>query len=102
MTVEEPLTPNSNRIPTYHPRIISQEAVNFITDNTYYNVTMTIWAPDIFLAADVSSSHGVANHDLDIEYFSAPVVHPVTGETIYSVLSRYVKLQVIVCNCILI
>ena len=89
MVVEEATTPNSGRIPLYHSNMISQEAINFVTDSTYYGTNMDIWTPEVFLTADTSSLHGTSNYDADIEHFCAPVVYPDTGETITS----YKKLQ---------
>ena len=88
MAVQEPTTPNCNRIPLYHPNMISQEAINFVTESVH-GTNMDIWTPEVFMTADTSSSHGTSNHDADLEHFCAPVVHPETGETITS----YKKLQ---------
>ena len=68
--------------------MISQEAINLVTEATYYGDNMDVWTPNVFLTADTSSSHGTSNYDADIEHFCAPVVHPDTGETI----SNYKKL----------
>ena len=84
MEMQEATRPNCDRIQTYHPKITSEEAVNFISDNTYYNVDMRHWTLGIFLEADISSLHGTANHDLAIKRFYAPVFFAVTGETISS------------------
>ena len=89
IVVEEATTPNSNRIPLYHPNMISQEAINFVTENTYYGTNMDIWAPEVFLMADTLLSHKTSNYDTVIEHFCAPVVHLDTSKTIMS----YKKLQ---------
>ena len=81
--------PNSIRIPVYHPRMISQEAVNLVTESTYYGTNMDIWTPDVFLTANTLSSHRTSTYDADIEHFCAPIVHPDTVKTITS----YKKLQ---------
>ena len=84
MVVEEATTPNSNRIPSWHPNMILHEANNLVTENTYYGTNMDIWTPDVFLTADILLSHVTLNYDADIDHLCAPVVHPDTGETITS------------------
>ena len=91
MVVEEATTPNSNRIPLYHPNMISQEAINLVTESAYYGTNMNIWTPDVFLTADTSWSHVISNYDADTEHCCVLVVRPDTGKTIRS----YKKLQ---CN----
>ena len=91
MVVEEATTPNSNRISLYHPNMISQEAINLVTESAYYGTNMNIWTPDVFLTADTSLSHKTFTYDADIEHCCVLVVRPDTGKTIRS----YKKLQ---CN----
>ena len=88
MVVEEATTPNLGRIPLYHPNMISQEAINFVTESVH-GTNIDIWTHKVFLTAGTSLSHGTSNYDADIEHFCAPVVHLETGETITS----YKKLQ---------
>lgn len=71
--------PNSARIPIYQPNIITQEAVDAITANVYYNDDTYTWTPRKYLQGEKD-----INYDRDIEHFCALVVHPETGETITS------------------
>ena len=73
---------SSDRIPLCQPNLISQEAVNAVTESAVY-ANNAIWTPSKYLLANVSTSAG-SNLDGDIEHFCAPVVHPETGETITS------------------
>ena len=77
-----------NQIPLYSLSIISQEAVNHITDNVYYKEKQQPWLPRSFITSSPTQING-SNLDVDIEHFCAPVVHPVTGETI----TQYRKLM---------
>ena len=79
---------DSKRIPMVRGNIISQEAVNFVTA-AVYGETGTAWLPQEFVFA--STGNDVTNNDstYEIEHFCAPVIHPVTGETI----TQYRKLQ---------
>ena len=62
------------------PNIISQEAVNHITNKVYYKEKQQPWLPRSFITS--SPTKIGENYDVDIEHFCASVVHPVTGETI--------------------
>ena len=64
------------------PNLISQEAVNAVTESAVY-ANNAVWTPSKYLLANVSTSAG-SNLDGDIEHFCAPVIHPETGETITS------------------
>ena len=71
-----------NRIPLFHPSpsIISQDAVNLLTSKVYYQDDSNAWLPSSFI---VSSPTKIgSNYDVDVEHFCAPVVHPITSETI--------------------
>ena len=65
--------------------IVSPEAVTVLTAKICLEVDEA-WLPDDFIVAQPAHR----NHDgsnignIDIEHFCAPVVHPVTGETITS------------------
>ena len=81
-------TPNCNRIPINSPNIISQEAVNFLTDHVW-NALDEVWTPDQILEHSPTARWSATiNQAVDIEHFCAAVVHPVTGETI----TQYKKL----------
>ena len=73
-------TPNSFRIPLANPNIISQDAVNLLTDNVFKDNDEK-WRPDAFITANPTGRNQNV-YDADIEHFCAPVVHPTTGETI--------------------
>jgi hypothetical protein len=75
----QPITPNSTRLPIATSHLISQEALNAITDQVYYHDSVA-WTPNDFLTAATNEIRH--NFDVDIEHFCAGVVHPVTGETI--------------------
>eukprot|EP00984_Skeletonema_dohrnii_P002769 scaffold955_cov79-Skeletonema_dohrnii-CCMP3373.AAC.11 len=75
----QPITPNSTRLPIATSHIITQEALNAVTDQVYYQDSMA-WTPRDFLTAATNEIR--QNYDVDIEHFCAGVVHPVTGETI--------------------
>ena len=72
--------PNSARIPLHQPNIITQAAVDELTANVYYGAHAACWMPNKYLQFDPANT----NANADIEHFCAPVVHPVTGETITS------------------
>ena len=79
-------TPNCSRIPFASSNIISQEAVNLLTTRSYYEDALA-WTPDTddFISSSPTSTDRKSSlHDADIEHFCAPVIHPVTGETISS------------------
>ena len=75
-------TPNSERIPVTLSRLISQEALHFLT--------YKVWdAPDDRWTQQDLLDHSPTEHqtnenfyDVDIEHFCKAVVHPDTGETI--------------------
>ena len=78
--------PNFSRIPFASPNMISQEAVNLLTTRSYYE-DQRPWTPetDTFITSSpTSNDNKSARYDADIEHFCAPIVHPVTGETISS------------------
>ena len=66
--------------------MISQEAVNFISEKVY-NEDPTTWMPESFITSSPSLSPK-NNYKVDIEHVCAPVIHPITGETI----TQYQKL----------
>ena len=68
-----------------HVNIVSPEAVNFLTAKVYAEVDET-WLPNDFIVAQPTQQNhdGTTIGDIDVEHFCAPVVHPVTGETITS------------------
>ena len=66
--------------------MISQEAVNFIREKVY-NKNPTTWMPETFITSSPSTAPK-NNYEVDIEHFCAPVINPVTGETI----TKYCKL----------
>ena len=87
-----PIEPNWSRIPLTSPNMISQEALNLITD-TSYQMSNKAWTPttnDFISSSPTSTDHRTSRYDVDIEHFCAPVVHPVTGKTIsnYKTLAR--------------
>ena len=84
ISITELHSPSSERIPRYYnntPHIITQEAVNLITEQVYYNENSNndIWIPER-LKPNVDNNNNM--FDLDIEHFCGGVVHPITGETI--------------------
>ena len=88
-TYEAPLaTPNSNRIPLVAPHIISQEAINYLTDKVW-DCTTGVWAAkEILVEEATNTDHQNSLQDVDIEHFCAAAVHPDTGETV----TQYKKL----------
>ena len=85
-----PTTLNSNRIPMVTPNMISQEALNMLT-NKVWDDTSTQWTPREFSEAYPTEMKTSENmFDVDIEHLCAAVVHPDTGETItkYKVLAN--------------
>ena len=48
------ITPNVTRITLSTPNIITQEAVNFITDQVYYKEYTTLWTPQSFIMTSSS------------------------------------------------
>ena len=89
-TVPHIINKNNNTTPHRSIRfqnvnIISQEVINFLTEKVYYqedgHVAWT-WPPHAFLEACPTESN--KNLDVNIEHFCAPVVHPITKETITS------------------
>ena len=87
-----PTTPNWSRIPFASPNVISQEAVNLLT-NKLYRSDNDAWTPntnDFVSSSPTSTDRATANYEADMEHFCAPVVHPVTGKTIsnYKALAR--------------
>ena len=67
--------------------IISQESINLVTKSVYED-TSNRWLPDDFITASRTAEPTNA-YDVELEYFCAPVVHPVTGVTI----TQYWKLE---------
>ena len=63
-----------------HLHMISQEAVNLLTNIVYKDVR-NMWLSDDFIT-DSSTSKSPDHYDIDIKHFCAAVVHPETGETI--------------------
>ena len=83
-----PATPNSNRMPLVTPHMISQEAVNYLTDKVW-DCTTGVWAAKEILVEEATNTDHQNNlQDVDVEHFCAAVVHPETGETI----TQYKKL----------
>ena len=79
--------PNSERLPYFNrSHIISQEAVNLLTEKVYYGETGNHWTPHILITASPMTRND--NLDLDVEHFCTPVIHLVTEETI----NKYQKL----------
>ena len=66
--------------------MISQEAVAFISEKVY-SEDPTTQIPESFISSSPSVSPN-NNYEVDIEHFCAPVIHPITGETI----TKYQKL----------
>ena len=69
MVVQEATPPNLNTIPLWHPNMISQEASNLVTEDTYYDTDMGVWTPENVLMADISSLHETFKYDADMEHF---------------------------------
>ena len=87
---ESSATVKSLRVSMAYSHIISQEAVNLLTARSYAE-DPTTWIPANFITSCPSSSTSNVNaHDIDIEHFCSPVIHPVTGESItnYKKLAR--------------
>ena len=63
-----------------HLHMISQEAVNLLTNIVYKDVR-NMWLSDDFIT-DSSTSKSLDHYDVDIKNICAAVVHPATGETI--------------------
>jgi hypothetical protein len=82
------MTPNSTRIPMARGNIISQEAVTFVTA-AVYGEPGTTWLPQEFVFASTVNDVANNNTTCEIDHFCAPVIHPVTGESI----TQYKKLQ---------
>ena len=68
--------------------MISQEAVNFISEKVY-NEDPTTWMPESFTTSSPSVSPK-NNYEIDIEHCCAPVIHPITGETI-TTYQKFIK-----------
>ena len=80
----------ANQLPFYSPGIISQEAVNILINNIYYQEDQNPWLPSLFITSAPSTiADNYDNYDINIEHFCAPVIHPITGETI----TQYQKLM---------
>ena len=60
--------------------IISQEAINLVT-NTVYGDTSKRWLPDDFITASPTAKPKNP-YNIEVEHYCDPVVHPVTGVTI--------------------
>ena len=60
--------------------IISQEAINLVT-NTVYGDTIKCWLPDDFITASPTAKQTNA-YNIEVDHYCAPVVHPVTDVTI--------------------
>ena len=79
--------PNSLRIPYFnHSQIISQEAVNHVTEKLFYGKPVYHWTSQAFVTEIPTTRN--ENLDVDIEHFCAPVIHPITGKMI----TKYQKL----------
>ena len=68
------------RIPMALSYIISQEAINLVT-NTVYGDTINRCLPDDFITV-IPTAKPTNAYDIEVEHYCAPVVHPVTGVTI--------------------
>ena len=91
LEIEEPIVAKTNnstpstraQLPSFRsPRIISQEAVNFVTTGVWNDPAST------FLPRCFQPKMEEEATMLDMEHFCAPVVHPKTGE----VITKYQKL----------
>ena len=71
---------NSKIIPMACSHIISQESINFVTNNVYED-TSNCWLPNDFITASPTDKPKNA-YDVELYHYCAPVVHPVTGVTI--------------------
>ena len=79
--------PNLLLIPYFnHSHIISQEAVNLVTEKLLYDKPVYHWTPRAFFTASPTTRN--SNLDVEIEHFCAPFIHPITGKTI----TKYQKL----------
>ena len=79
--------PNSERMPYFNcSHLISQEAVNLLTEKVYFGEPGNHWTPQIFINASPKTRN--ENLDVDVEHFCATVIHPITGET----TNKYQKL----------
>ena len=78
--------PNGTQIPICSPNNISQEAINFIYSQCYNDPGET-WVSDVLITFIPDT--GPSGADINIEHYCAPVMHPVTGETI----TQYKKLK---------
>ena len=87
-TMLPPVT-RANKISFRCPTMFSKDAVNLVTAGIYYREGEDKWTPRTFITASTGNSHGDNNYDVDVEHFCAPVVHPITGETI----TQYRKLK---------
>ena len=89
-TILQTIDPNCARIPFASSNIISQEAINLLT-NRINDDKKTTWIPSTFITSSpTTNDNRRGNYDADIEHFCAPVIHPITGETItnYKKLAR--------------
>ena len=71
--------------------MISQQAINIVTEDTYYGTNMDVCTLEHFLTSDNLSLHGPSNYDQDIEHFCTLVVDPDNGNitTNYKTLTQY-------------
>ena len=46
--------------------MILQEAIDLVTEDTYYGTNMNVWTPEKILTTNTSSSHETLNYDADI------------------------------------
>ena len=67
--------PNGEYTSIWTPAFIPQEAINFVSEKCYDDMS-SAWVPENL------QQPKQAPYNVDIEHFSAPVVHPVIGETI--------------------
>ena len=82
--------PNLSLIPLFNcSHIISQEAVNLVTEKVLYGKPVYHWTAHAFVTASPTTRN--SNVDVNIEHFCAPVIHPITSETItkYQKLVKY-------------
>ena len=69
-----------------NPNIISQEVINLLTTQSYQNES-NAWIPNthhFINSYPTSTNSNYSCYDANIKHFSAPIVHPVTRETISS------------------
>ena len=72
------MTPNSSCIPFARLDIVSQKALDFVTNKVFYEEVNTPWTPQSFIVSgETNLGH---NYDVNIEYLCAPAVHPFTGD----------------------